>query len=121
MKQETILSQTSNVIVITAVFGKYFNKLHFAPKNYKCHLFSNKRELAQEAEDRGWIFEYIDFAITDDVTLNSIYSKYVKFLQFLTLPKYFDFLNKRIFYIDHKWNIKDKDVYDFTNNVKINA
>lgn len=95
--------------IITCIFGKKFQRLHPAVSN-ECIVYSNNKNLAQEAHKKGWKFEFIDLPLSDDDVISSLQSKFIKFMQF-NYDK-----NTEYLYHDHKIIITE----DLVNKVKSN-
>ena len=96
-----------NTCIIECIFGSDFSSVHPAINNIDSYFFTNNTRLKKNIEKKGWIYKYIDFPISNDITLSSFQSKYIKLLQFLKEDKY-NYFNKydSIIYIDHKFKIK---------------
>jgi hypothetical protein len=91
-------------IIITCVFGSYFNLLHPAPKGFQSIVFSNNPALEPEAKTKGWEFRLVQsqgMELSQDEKVSSIQSKYIKFLMFEEeFPDIFQ--GSPILYVDHK-------------------
>ena len=103
-----------DILIISCIFGKKFNKTYKAPLTKNCVFFTNNKELKDEIINNGWTFFYIDFNLTNDIVVSSLQSKYIKFLVFL---KDFPEFNKfsKILYLDHKFNVLDIHVNKLLN------
>lgn len=95
-----------DILVISCIFGKKFNKTYKAPLSNNCVFFTNNNNLKSEIINNGWKFFYIDFDLTDDIIISSLQSKYIKFLVFLQDFTEFKKFSK-IIYLDHKFNVLD--------------
>ena len=100
-----------NACVIGCIFGKEFQRVYPAVKNYDAYFFTNNQEMKPTLEEAGWKYIFIDKPMSDDIAVSSLQSKYIKFLQFLKNDE-FSFFNKydRIVYADHKLDLKDEHV-----------
>lgn len=95
--------------ILSCYFGKKEIDIHPAPLCRNCIFFSNNRDYAESAREKGWVFEYVSKLISDDSLVCSIQSKYIKFLGFLNdFPKYQDFSN--ILYFDHNLEVLESHV-----------
>jgi hypothetical protein len=103
---------TGSIYIISCFFGKKYIDIHPAPLCRNCIFFSNNREYAEQAREKGWVFEYVSKILTDDSLVCSLQSKYIKFLIFLNdFPKYRDFSN--ILYMDHHLEVLESHVIQF--------
>jgi hypothetical protein len=98
-----------DILIISCIFGKKFNKTYKAPLDKNCVFFTNNKALKDEIINNGWKYFYIDFELTDDSIISSLQSKYIKFLIFL---KDFSEYNKfsQIIYTDHKFNLLETHI-----------
>jgi len=94
--------------VIMSIFGKMFAELHKAPVDYYSYCFTNNESLKPKIEEKGWKYLFVDFILSEDDSVSSFQSKYVKFLQFLK-EEQFSFFQKyeSIVYVDHKLRLKN--------------
>lgn len=98
-----------SIYIISCFFGKKKVDIHPAPLCRNCIFFSNNREYAVSAREKGWTFEYVSKILTDDSLVCSLQSKYIKFLIFLNdFPKYRDFSN--ILYMDNSLEVLESHV-----------
>jgi hypothetical protein len=94
--------------VIACIFGKKFKKTYPAVKNYDAYFFTNNQEIKSIVESSGWKHIFIDLPLSEDDSVSSLQSKYIKFLQFLKQKQYSFFRNyDTIIYTDHKLELKD--------------
>lgn len=91
-----------NYLIISCIFGETFHNVYPAPSN-NCFFFTNNNKLKQVIIDKGWVYVFVDFPISD-FKQSSIQSKYIKFLVFLKDYPEFSKFNKIIYY-DHKINM----------------
>lgn len=101
----------NNICVVSCILGTKFAKVYPALSCCDCYFFTNNPALKPEIEGKGWIFEQVDMKLTDDFVISSNQAKWVKFLQFLKVPKYNDWNRYEIIiYIDHKINLLNQGV-----------
>ncbi len=93
-----------NIAVVSCILGKDFNAVYPAPLNTKSYFFSNRKDISNEVEAKGWCYIYLDFPLDNDIAVSSLQAKYVKFLQFLKEAR-FEWFNDfdEIIYVDHKF------------------
>jgi hypothetical protein len=103
------MSGTGSLFIVSCYFGKKEIEIHPAPLCRNCIFFSNNREYAEQAREKGWIFEYVSKLVSEDSLVCSIQSKYIKFLGFLNdFERYRDFSN--ILYVDHNLEVLEYHV-----------
>lgn len=112
----------SDVLIVSCLFtSKTEFGIYPAPNlnGVDCVFFSNREDILELAESRGWIAAYVPFPITDDYLESSLQSKWVKFLQFLNQPTLVD-LNlthvQQIVYFDHKFKVLPIHIENFLVN-----
>ena len=97
------------ILIISCIFGKKFKKIYPAPilTSSKCLFFTNNPELKKEIESKGWIPVFINMPLSDNSTVSSVQSKYIKFLQFLNNNRFKQLKEKykQILYFDHKFQV----------------
>ena len=73
----------------------------------KCLFFTNNSSLKQEIESKGWTPVFINMPLSDNSTVSSVQSKYIKFLQFLNNNRFKQLKEKykQILYFDHKFQV----------------
>ena len=99
----------NSIFIISGYFGKNKIEIYSAPLCRNCIFFSNNREYAELAREKGWVFEYVSKILTDDSLICSLQSKYIKFLIFLNdFPKYLDF--STIIYMDHTLEVLESHI-----------
>ena len=98
-------------LVISCLFTKGPFDIYPAPdtNQFDCVFFSNDDVIGQHAEKKGWTHCKIYFppGVTDNISL-SLYSKYIKYLQFLREPVLFNWRFSEyssILYFDHKHRV----------------
>lgn len=97
------------IYIISCFFGNSVTTILPAPLCRNCIFFSNNRDNAILAREKGWIFEYVSKIMTEDSLLCSLQSKYIKFLIFLNdFEKYRDF--STILYMDHTLEILESHI-----------
>jgi len=103
------MSTTGSLFIISCYFGKKEIEIYPAPLCRNCIFFSNNREYADQAREKGWIFEYVAKLVSDNSIVCSIQSKYIKFLGFLNdFELYRNFSN--ILYFDHNLEVSETHV-----------
>jgi hypothetical protein len=106
--------EINNILIVSSIFGKIFTKTYKAPLNKNCIFFTNNETLKDEIVNNGWTYIFIDFELTDDFTVSSLQSKYIKFLIFLEkFPEFKKFSN--IIYTDHKFQLLDSHIQKLHN------
>ena len=111
------------ILIISCIFGKKFKKIYPAPiltaiplvavgvnelvTSYKCLFFTNNPSLKKEIESKGWTPVFINMPLSDNSTVSSVQSKYIKFLQFLNNNRFKQLKEKykQILYFDHKFQV----------------
>ena len=97
------------ILIISCIFGKKFKKVYPAPilTPYKCLFFTNNPSLKKEIERKGWTPVFINMPLSDNSTVSSVQSKYIKFLQFLNNNRFKQLKEKykQILYFDHKFQV----------------
>jgi hypothetical protein len=111
------------ILIISCIFGKKFKKIYPAPiltaiplvavgvnelvTSTKCLFFTNNSSLKQEIESKGWTPVFINMPLSDNSTVSSVQSKYIKFLQFLNNNRFKQLKEKykQILYFDHKFHV----------------
>lgn len=118
----------NDILIISCNFGNKWLYVHPAPKvpNQKnCVFFTNNKNMKNIIIENNWQYEFIDSMAnfnnrdpSTDYIQQSIYSKYIKFLQFLTNETYKKKYGhyKTILYFDNKINIT-KDYIDNLINI----
>lgn len=72
-------------ILVSGFFGEAEISIHKAPRGTDAVFFTNNPSIERTAQKAGWrtiLKDDGDFALSSDVRVSSIQSKYVKFLQF---------------------------------------
>jgi len=99
----------NSFFIISGYFGNKKIEIYPAPLCRNCIFFSNNREYAVSAREKGWTFEYVSKILTDDSVVCSLQSKYIKFLIFLNdFPKYRDY--STIIYMDNSLEVLESHV-----------
>lgn len=99
----------NSVFIVSCFFGKKKIDILPAPLCNNCIFFSNNRENAEQAREKGWIFEYVPKECSEDEMKCSLQSKYIKFLIFLDdFEKYRDF--SIIIYMDHSLEVLESHI-----------
>lgn len=97
------------ILIISCIFGNKFKKIYPAPIliSSKCLFFTNNPELKKEIESKGWTPVFINMPLSDNSTVSSVQSKYIKFLQFLNNNRFKQLKEKykQILYFDHKFQV----------------
>ena len=111
------------ILIISCIFGKKFKKIYPAPiltaiplvavgvnelvTSSKCLFFTNNPSLKKEIESKGWTPVFINMPLSDNSTVSSVQSKYIKFLQFLNNNRFKQLKEKykQILYFDHKFYV----------------
>ena len=97
------------ILIISCIFGKKFKKIYPAPilTPSKCLFFTNNPTLKKEIESKGWTPVFINMPLSDNSTVSSVQSKYIKFLQFLNNNRFKQLKEKykQILYFDHKFQV----------------
>jgi hypothetical protein len=97
------------LLIISCIFGNTFKNVYHAPLKENCYFFSNNIDIKQEVENKGWVYFFIDFILSDDSIISSLQSKYIKFLIFLNdFPLFKKY--QSILYFDHKVYIKTNHI-----------
>jgi hypothetical protein len=93
-----------DILVISCIFGNEFKRVHPSPDLKNSFFFTNNPMIKTEIVNKGWNYIYVDKPISNDITISSLQSKYIKFLVFL--EDFPEFKNKKtIIYFDHKENV----------------
>ena len=127
------------ILIISCIFGKSFKKIYPAPIEYiskgipltncnqncddinangvngvKCLFFTNNPELKQEIIKKGWTPVLINMPLTDNSTVSSVQSKYIKFLHFLNNNRFKQLKEQytKILYFDHKFFVKSHHIHN---------
>jgi hypothetical protein len=119
------------ILIISCIFGKKFKKIYPAPivtagplavgvnelvTPSKCLFFTNNPTLKKEIERKGWTPVFINMPLTDNSTVSSVQSKYIKFLQFLNNNRFKQLKEKykQILYFDHKFQVFPQHISKLT-------
>ena len=117
------------ILIISCIFGKSFKKVYPAPiltsiplanegkrvvTPYKCLFFTNNPELKPEIIKKGWTPVFINMPLSDNSTVSSVQSKYIKFLHFLNNNRFKQLKEKytKILYFDHKFLVKSHHIHN---------
>jgi len=106
------------ICIISCNFGKSCKVVFPAVKNYDAYFFSNNIALKKIVEKSGWKFIYMELPLSDDISISSLQSKYIKFLQFIKDGKFACFKDYNyILYTDHKLLLKKKHIIYLIKNI----
>lgn len=108
-------NDVSYPLAISCLFGEDKFDVYRAPlaDRSSCLFFSNNPAIAAHAERRGWTACMLDLPPASDPLVLSLYSKYVKFLAFLSEPRFqwvADRPDKGLLYFDHKFRMRRSDI-----------
>lgn len=105
-------------IVISCLFTDGDFGLHRPPKSYRSIFFTNNKDVEIEARQKGWEVVYIDVDTNGSLEKNSLLSKKIKFLDFITELKTGINFKDSVLYCDHKFLIRDRHVRKISNEAE---
>ena len=102
-------------LVVSCLFGPQEFDIYPAPnpEQHDCIFFTNRKDIATLAEQRGWTPCLMPYPQSRDPLECALQSKAVKFLNFMDAPYFSDIsekADKGILYFDHKFNVTGEHV-----------